>query len=300
MSSIKGMIPFNSYEKLLGSEYEDGKLKVVEVPIESLHTFENHPFHVNDDEEMQELVDSIKEKGVVSPAIVRERKAGGYEIISGHRRKRACEIAGLEKMPVIIRELDDKEATILMVDSNIPREHIPPTARAFAYKMRMKYESHQGERTDLTSGQIVQKLTSDDVGEEDGFSGRTVRRYVCLTELIPELLEQVDEDKIGFIAAVDLSFLDKSEQKWVWSVLNESHKKLNGNKAKELRSRKNEQGLTEDAVCEILLGRHTLKRSVSFSEKELKDFFPDEMDAEQIKTIIMDLILKWKEESQDG
>ena len=160
MSSIKGMIPFNSYEKLLGSEYEDGKLKVVEVPIESLHTFENHPFHVNDDEEMQELVDSIKEKGVVSPAIVRERKAGGYEIISGHRRKRACEIAGLKKMPVIIRELDDKEATILMVDSNIQREHILPSERAFAYKMRMKYESHQGERTDLTSGQIVQKLTS--------------------------------------------------------------------------------------------------------------------------------------------
>lgn len=294
MSSIKGMIPFNSYEKLLGSEYEDGKLKVIEVPIKSLHTFENHPFHVNDDEEMQELVDSIKEKGVVSPAIVRERKAGGYEIISGHRRKRACEIAGLMTMPVIIKELSDKEATILMVDANIQRENVLPSERAHAYKMRMDAEGKQGERSDLTSDQVGPKLTSSIIGEESGISGTQVKRYIRLNHLLPKLLERVDEKTIGFIPAVELSFLKENEQDWVLSVLEETGRKISLKQAEKLHKFSSEKTLTEDVVLQTITGKVTIKRMVYFSDKELRYFFPDDMDSDQIKKQMVDLLKQWK------
>jgi len=196
--SIKGKVNIISYDELLSGEDYKEKADIVEVPIQDLYEFKNHPFHVVDDEKMEELVESIKEKGVLSPAIVRPREEGGYEIISGHRRRRACELAEMESMPAIIRDLDDDEATILMVDANIQRENILPSERAFAYKMRIKAEKNQGKRTDLTSGQIVPKLISEQIGDEEGMSGRQIKRYVRLTNLLPELLEKVDNGKIGF------------------------------------------------------------------------------------------------------
>ncbi|MGN0991663.1 MAG: ParB/RepB/Spo0J family partition protein, partial [Candidatus Ventricola sp.] len=188
--------------------------KVTMVPLEELHPFRNHPFKVVDDEKMMDTAQSIREHGVLVPAIVRPLESGGYELVSGHRRKRGCELAGLDEMPVIIRDMDDDTATLYMVDSNIQRETILPSERAFAYKMKMDALNHQGARNDrLTSRQVVGKLeTADIIGKDTGESGRQVQRFIRLTELIPELLSMVDERRIAFNPAVELSYLSREEQ----------------------------------------------------------------------------------------
>ena len=298
--SIKGKVNIISYDELLSGEDYKEKADIVEVPIQDLYEFKNHPFHVVDDEKMEELVESIKEKGVLSPAIVRPREEGGYEIISGHRRRRACELAEMESMPTIIRDLDDDEATILMVDANIQRENILPSERAFAYKMRIKAEKNQGKRTDLTSGQIVPKLISEQIGDEEGMSGRQIKRYVRLTNLLPELLERVDNGKIGFIPAVNISFLKKEEQNWILAVLKEADKKISLRQSEQLRKSSEENNLSEDMVCDILVTKKTLNRTVTITESELKKYFPEDMDSAEIKSQIIELIKQWKGESTDG
>ena len=247
---------------------------------------------------MMELVESIKEKGVLSPAIVRRREEGGYEIVSGHRRRRACQLAEIKKMPVIIKDLDDEEATILMVDANIQRENILPSERAFAYKMRMEAESRQGRRDTTTSRQVVEKLTSDKIGENDGMSGRQVNRYVRLTCLLPEILEKVDKKKLGFVPAVNISFIDTDAQKWILSVINETQKKVTLRQSDLLRKSFEEGNLTEEEVCRILLNNKDVSRNVTFTETELSEFFPKYMDSEEIKKIIKGLLENWKEEYQ--
>lgn len=295
---IKGKMEVRPYTDLFGAK--SGRERIVEIDLSELHEFENHPFLVVDDEKMQELAESIKEKGVVSPAIIRKRKEDGYEIISGHRRKRACEIAGLKTMPAIIKELSDREAVILMVDANIQRENVLPSERAHAYKMRMDAEGKQGERSDLTSDQVGPKLTTSKIGEDNGISGTQVKRYIRLNQLLPDLLEQVDEKKIGFIPGVELSFLKEEEQDWVLSVINETGRKISLKQAEELHKKSDEKTLTEDIVVETIVGKAVIKRSVSFSARELKPYFPEDMETDQIKEIIKDLLEQWKGDGKNG
>lgn len=316
--SLKGKMQLSSYDDILSGGVKHHEGEITEMPLVNLHSFKKHPFKVLDDEHMAELVESIKEKGVLSPAVVRKRKEGGYEIISGHRRKHACELAGLVTMPVIIKEMDDDEATILMVDANIQREHILPSERAFALQMKMKARKNQGKRNDLTSGTEFQKsdteseeeedkLTSgtgfqksisDEIGEEEGISGRQVRQYVRLTNLLPGILERVDNEKIGIKQAVELSFIDKPEQKIIHSILSKTDRKLTARQAKLLRTSFESGMLDEDEICDILIGKMAVSRTVTLTEKELSLFFPDNMDGNQVKEAILGILEKQKEESE--
>ena len=298
--NIKGKVQIASYDDLLSGGVDHSKSDIADMPLINLYEFKDHPFHVVDDERMDELVQSIKEKGVLSPAIVRKREKGGYEIISGHRRKRACELAGLLSMPVIIKELDDDEATILMVDANIQRENILPSERAFSLQMKMKALKNQGKRTDLTSGQVGPKLASEEIGNEAGISGRQVKRYVSLTNLLPELLEKVDSGKIGFVPAVNLSGIEKDKQKWILKVLDETNKKITLRQSELLKKEAVDGTLTEETVVTILVGKNAIIRTVTFSESDLKKYFPEEMDSGEIKKIVIELIKQWKEDSEDG
>jgi len=298
--NIKGKVQIASYDDLLSGGVDHSKSDIADMPLINLYEFKDHPFHVVDDERMDELVQSIKEKGVLSPAIVRKREKGGYEIISGHRRKRACELAGLLSMPVIIKELDDDEATILMVDANIQRENILPSERAFSLQMKMKALKNQGKRTDLTSGQVGPKLASEEIGNEAGISGRQVKRYVSLTNLLPELLEKVDSGKIGFVPAVNVSGIEKDKQKWILKVLDETNKKITLRQSELLKKEAVDGTLTEETVVTILVGKNAIIRTVTFSESDLKKYFPEEMDSGEIKKIVIELIKQWKEDSEDG
>lgn len=218
-SRVAGKIKLQSVDELLGVPEIAGTQKI---EIGRIHAFPNHPFKVLDDEKMDTLVDSIRENGILNPVIVRPDQSGNYEMISGHRRLHAAKIVGLKKVPAIVKEMSDDEAIIKMVDANIQREEILPSERAFSFKMKMEAMSRQGQRNDLTSGQNVPKLTSDVIGEENGMSGRQVKRYIRLTELIPELLECTDNKKIGLVMAVDLSYLDEQVQKWVYEYFKEN------------------------------------------------------------------------------
>lgn len=218
-SRVAGKIKLQSVDELLGVPEIAG---TQEIEIGRIHAFPNHPFKVLDDEKMDTLVDSIRENGILNPVIVRPDQSGNYEMISGHRRLHAARIVGLKKIPAIVKEMSDDEAIIKMVDANIQREEILPSERAFSFKMKMEAMSRQGQRNDLTSGQNVPKLTSDVIGEENGMSGRQVKRYIRLTELIPELLECTDNKKIGLVMAVDLSYLDEQVQKWVYEYFKEN------------------------------------------------------------------------------
>ena len=218
-SRVAGKIKLQSVDELLGVPEIAG---TQEIEIGRIHAFPNHPFKVLDDEKMDTLVDSIRENGILNPVIVRPDQSGNYEMISGHRRLHAAKIVGLKKIPAIVKEMSDDEAIIKMVDANIQREEILPSERAFSFKMKMEAMSRQGQRNDLTSGQNVPKLTSDVIGEENGMSGRQVKRYIRLTELIPELLECTDNKKIGLVMAVDLSYLDEQVQKWVYEYFKEN------------------------------------------------------------------------------
>lgn len=218
-SRVAGKIKLQSVDELLGVPEIAG---TQEIEIGRIHAFPNHPFKVLDDEKMDTLVDSIRENGILNPVIVRPDQSGNYEMISGHRRLHAAKIVGLKKVSAIVKEMSDDEAIIKMVDANIQREEILPSERAFSFKMKMEAMSRQGQRNDLTSGQNVPKLTSDVIGEENGMSGRQVKRYIRLTELIPELLECTDNKKIGLVMAVDLSYLDEQVQKWVYEYFKEN------------------------------------------------------------------------------
>lgn len=245
--SLKGYDDIFSTDQ---SRAEAQQERVQEIPLSELHPFEGHPFRVVDDEEMMKTAESVRAFGVLTPAIVRPDPDGGYEIISGHRRHRASELAGIETMPVIVREMDDDAAIILMVDANLQRETILPSERAFAYSMKLDAIKHQGERSDLTSRQVVGKLEAADlVGADSGESGRQVQRYIRLTELIPELLDMVDNGQLKFNPAVELSYLAREEQQDFLSAMDYAQTTPSLSQAQRIKKLAQEGECTLDAIC---------------------------------------------------
>lgn len=279
---------------------------VVMIPIEEITDFPNHPFKVRDDEKMIETVASIKKHGVIFPAIVRKKTDGGYEMIAGHRRKRACQIAEINEMPCLVRELSDEEATILMVDTNVQREEILPSERAFAFKMKLDAIKKQGKRVDLTSTPVEEKLSVDIIAEEFGISREQVRRYVRLTELIPELLEMVDKEKGGMSLrpAVEISYMTKQDQKELLDVILLNEATPSEQQAKELR-RLSEKGLLErDKIEEILSEeKPNQKEHIKFKVESVRNYFPKGYSVEQMQKVMQKLLeeyqIKWKRRMQE-
>lgn len=286
----KTKMKLTSYDELLGVQ-KDG---TIEVNLTELHEFKNHPFRVVDDEKMEELATSIKENGVLSPALVRKREEGGYELVSGHRRKRACELAGLMKMPVIVKELSDDEATIIMVDANIQREEILPSEKAFAFKMKMEAMSHQGIETG--------KLTADAIGADNGVSGRQVRRYIRLTLLIPDLLKLIDEKKLPLMLGVDISYLDEEFQEIIYKNLMEGRKigKSEIDNLRRYEEQDEDEELTIDDIEGLLFPEKAKKKisNITLNKKALSKYFTPEYGAEQIEEIIFSLLEQWNKEQR--
>ena len=274
-----------------------------EMPLSDLHPFEGHPFKVLDDELMAQTVESIKQIGVVSPLIVRPDPEGGYEILSGHRRLHAAQLAGLETVPVIVKEMDDDAAIIFMVDSNLQRENILPSERAFSYKMKLEAMKHQGERGDLTSGQVGQKsigtVSRDIVAEQAGDSSRNVQRFIRLTNLIPEILDMVDEKKIAFNPAVELSYLKTSEQKEFLEAMDYAQASPSLSQAQRLKKLSQEGGCTLDAMCEVM---NEIKKDeldhVTIKNEVLRKYFPKSYTPKQMQDTIIRLLEKWQRSKQ--
>lgn len=274
-----------------------------EMPLSDLHPFEGHPFKVLDDELMEQTVESIKQIGVVSPLIVRPDPEGGYEILSGHRRLHAAQLAGLETVPVIVKEMDDDAAIIFMVDSNLQRENILPSERAFSYKMKLEAMKHQGERGDLTSGQVGQKsvgtVSRDIVAEQAGDSSRNVQRFIRLTNLIPEILDMVDEKKIAFNPAVELSYLKPSEQKEFLEAMDYAQSSPSLSQAQRLKKLSQEGSCTLDAMCEVM---NEIKKDeldhVTIKNEVLRKYFPKSYTPKQMQDTIIRLLEKWQRSKQ--
>lgn len=296
-------ISLSSYDDIFETDTSRNEAKqerVQEIPLSELHPFEGHPFKVVDDEEMQKTVESVRDFGVLTPAIARPDPDGGYEIISGHRRHRASELAGKDTMPVIVREMDDDAAIILMVDANLQRETILPSERAFAYKMKIDAIKHQGARSDLTSCQVGTKLRADEkVGEDAGESARTVQRYIRLTELCPELLDMVDSGQIKFNPAVELSYLAKEEQKDFLEAMDYAQAAPSLSQAQRIKKLAQEGNCTLDAMCEIMnemkkdeMDKVTLKTSV------LRKYFPKSYTNKQMEDKIIQLLEQWQKKRE--
>ena len=275
--------------------------KVMEIPLSELHPFKDHPFKVKDDEAMMETTDSIRQYGVLVPAIARPDPNGGYELVAGHRRHRASELAGKETMPVIVRDLDDDQATIIMVDSNLQRESLLPSERAFAYKMKLEAIKHQGARTDLTSVQVEQKLSArDQVAKEAGErSGIQVMRYVRLTELIPELLDMVDEKKIAFNPAYELSFLKPDEQQMLVETMDYEQATPSLSQAQRMKKFSQEGKLSEDVMLAIMSEekKGDLDK-VTLSSDTLRKYFPKSYTPAKMQETIIKLLEQWQKKRQ--
>ena len=295
-------VTLSSYDEIFTTEEgrtESQQEHVQMIPLSELHPFEGHPFRVVDDEEMQKTVESVKQYGVLTPAIARPDPDGGYEIISGHRRLRASELAGLDKLPVIVREMDDDTAIIFMVDSNLQREHILPSERAFAYKMKLDAIKHQGARTDLgkesTSTQVAQKLSVEKVGEDAGVSKDTVRRYIRLTELIPEIRDMVDEKKIAFNPAVELSYLKPEEQREFLDAMDYAQAAPSLSQAQRLKKLSQEGECKLDAMCEVM---NEVKKddmtTITIPHDVLRKYFPKSYTPQQMQDVIMKLLDQWQ------
>lgn len=282
-----------SFDELLGTGEPESKESIVMVPIRLFHSFKGHPFQVSDDEKMEEIVESIRKYGVLVPGIVRPQGENGYEVVAGHRRWRACELAGVEEMPVIIRELDDDAATIIMVDSNVQRENILPSEKAFAYKMKYEAIRHQGSRGD--------KHTADEVGEVAGDSGRTVQRYIRLTELNPCLLDYVDTNKIPLLAGEKLSYLKKEEQNWVDGVIKNSGVYPSKTQAEQLKLYSEQGKLTEGQVYAVLIKKEGKGISIAIPSGKIREYFPVFYTKEQMEEVIYTLLERWKQnEEKEG
>ena len=266
---------------------------ISEIAIGSLHPFTNHPFQVRDDKKMEELAESITQYGVLVPGIVRLRESGGYELVAGHRRKRACELAGLEKMPVIIKDLTDDEATVIMVDSNIQREELLISEKAFAYKMKYEALKRQGKRSDLTSCQVGKKLAAEEVSTGD--SSRQILRYIHLTELIAKLLELADEKKLPFNTAVEISYLRNEEQQVLLQYMSNHNMVPSMKQAKELKQISKERMLTYSEIDQICMNESTEKVQVQIPAKKLKQYFPETYTKTQMEEIIFKLLASWAE-----
>lgn len=291
-SRVAGKIKLQSVDELLGVPKIAG---TQEIEIGRIHAFPHHPFKVLDDEKMDTLVDNIRENGILNPVIVRPDQSGNYEMISGHRRLHAAKIVGLKKVPAIVKEMSDDEAIIKMMDANIQREEILPSERAFSFKMKMEAMSRQGQRNDLTSGQNVPKLTSDVIGEENGMSGRQVKRYIRLTELILELLECTDNKKIGLVMAVDRSYLDEQVQKWVYEYFKENGF-LKPVQVEALKNYPNLSDVTQFSVISIMndaLPKKSKESKLSFSAKKLDKYFPPQYSTKERENIIIQLLEQW-------
>ena len=295
--SLKGYDDIFSTEQ---SRTEEQQERVQEIPLSELHPFEGHPFKVVDDEAMMKTAESVRDFGVMTPAIARPDPNGGYEIISGHRRHRASELAGKETMPVIIRDLDDDAATIIMVDSNLQREELLPSERAFAYKMKLEALKHQGARTDLTSRQVVGKLEmADIVGKNMGESGRQVQRFIRLTELIPTLLDMVDERKIALNPAVELSHLKKEEQTLLLEAMDSEQATPSLSQAQRLKKFSQQKMLSLDVMRAVMSEeKKTDLDRVTLKNETLRRYFPKSYTPKQMEDTIIKLLEGWYKKRQ--
>ena len=278
-------VHLNKFEELFGSSGVQADT-VQEIPLLELHDFKAHPFKALDDEKMQETVESIKNHGVLIPGIVRPRTEGGYEVISGHRRKHGCELAGLSTMPVFVKNYNDDEATVIMVDTNIQREDILPSEKARAYFMKYKAMKHQGKKG--------QGNSLDEVGEAAGESGKTVQRYIWLARLSDDLLDMVDKKKIGLVQGVDLSFLTEQAQEWVQVILEETGISMSTAQSAKLKEYGKNDELTLPMVRLILTEEKPKERRVTIKSDKISEFFPEDYSSEEIEDIIYQLLEDWK------
>ena len=295
--SLKGADDIFSTEE---SRQEQQREQVQQIPIGELFPFKNHPFKVLDDESMQRTVESVEQYGVLSPLIARPRPEGGYEIISGHRRQHAAQLAGLDTLPVIVRQMDDDAAVLLMVDSNLQRENILPSERAFAYKMKLEALKNQGARSDLTSTQLVSKLRSNEqLGAENNQSRETVRRFIRLTNLVPELLDMVDEKKIAFNPAVELSYLDESQQRDFLEAMNDTQNAPSLSQAQRLKRLAQEGHFSYD-VAFAVMGEEKKDEldKVVIKNDTLRKYFPRSFTPKQMEDTIIKLLDQWQRKQQ--
>ena len=296
--SLKGADDIFSTEE---SRQEQQREQVQQIPIDELHPFTNHPFKVLDDEAMTRTVESIAQYGVLAPLIARPCPDGdGYEIISGHRRQYAAKLAGLDTLPVIVRQMSDDAAVILMVDSNLQREHILPSERAFAYKMKLDAIKNQGARSDLTSPQVAAKFRSDDaVARDQGISGDTVRRYIRLTNLIPELLDMVDEKKISFNPAVELSYLDESQQRDFLEAMEDTQNAPSLSQAQQLKKMAQQGEFSYEKAFDVMgQEKKSEKDTVTIKNETLRKYFPRSYTPKQMEEKIIQLLDAWQKKQQ--
>jgi len=296
--ALKGLDDLFSTEE---NRQEEQREQVQQIPIDDLHPFTNHPFKVLDDEAMTRTVESIAQYGVLAPLIARPRPDGdGYEIISGHRRQYAAKLAGLDTLPVIVRQMSDDAAVILMVDSNLQREHILPSERALAYKMKLEAIKNQGARSDLTSPQVAAKFRSDDaVAKDQGISGDTVRRYIRLTNLIPELLDMVDEKKISFNPAVELSYLDESQQRDFLEAMEDTQNAPSLSQAQQLKKMAQQGEFSYEKAFDVMgQEKRSEKDTVTIKNETLRKYFPRSYTPKQMEEKILQLLDAWQKKQQ--
>ena len=296
--ALKGLDDLFSTEE---KRQEEQREQVQQIPIDALHPFTNHPFKVLDDEAMARTVESIAQYGVLAPLIARPRPDGdGYEIISGHRRQYAAKLAGLETLPVIVRQMSDDAAVILMVDSNLQREHILPSERAFAYKMKLEALKNQGARSDLTSPQVAAKFRSDDaVAKDQGISGDTVRRYIRLTNLVPELLDMVDEKKISFNPAVELSYLDEGQQRDFLEAMEDTQNAPSLSQAQQLKKMAQQGDFSYEKAFDVMgQEKKSEKDTVTIKNETLRKYFPRSYTPKQMEEKIIQLLDAWQKKQQ--
>ena len=295
--ALKGLDDIFSTEE---SRQEEQREQVQQIPVSELFPFKNHPFKVLDDDSMTRTVESISQFGVLAPLIARPRPEGGYEIISGHRRKHAAELANLDTVPVIVRNMEDDAATILMVDSNLQREHILPSERAFAYKMKLDAIKNQGARSDLTSPQLAAKFRSDDaVAKDQGISGDTVRRYIRLTNLIPEMLDLVDQKKISFNPAVELSYLDENQQRNFLEAMDGTQNAPSVSQAQQLKKMAQCGEFTYEKAFDILgQEKKSEQDTVTIKNDILRKYFPRSYTPRQMEEKIIQLLDAWQKKQQ--
>lgn len=281
-------IKLSGIDELLGVVNEESAM---EIDIASIHPFAGHPFKVIDDDKMQDLVESVRENGVITPVLIRPAMENQYEMISGHRRMHAAELAGLSTIPAIVRDMTDDEAVIAMVDANIQREELLPSEKAFAFKMKMDAIKHQG----ITFGHDVQKWSHEEIGKESGMSGRQVNRYIRLTELVPELLDLVDCKKINLTLAVDISYIDKEIQKWIYEYIRDNGF-IKPNQITALRKQLETETISQNFMISIFnnaIAPKKTNRKITLSEKKLTKYFPPEYSQEQMEKVIETLLEEW-------
>lgn len=293
-------ISLKSYDSIFQSEEQRNTEEIKPIPISELKPFTEQPFKVKLDEDMDALVESIKQCGVLTPVIARPHKDGGYEILSGHRRVKACELAGITDIPVVVKNLDDDTATILLVDSNLQREHILPSEKAFAYQMKLEAMKRQGARTDLTSRQIVGKLESADIlGQDTGESGRQIQRYIRLTNLIDPILDMVDNNQIAMNAAVEISYLGSKEQAAVMQSIEKEETSPSIAQARKMRKFHQDGNLSNAVIDSIMMEQKPETVKITLGDEKLKKYFPKSYSKAKMEEIILKLLDKWRRQREN-